>query len=218
MTGTVHVELPEAWRPLAVSPDGARRRQRALVDEVLTAGGLPPRARQAARDDVVRRLVRLSRQAARAGAAFAAVLVEHDAAGAVLAGGLTMSLAALGRAEDGDTALDPGTAAGGLLQVLGAAGGPLRRTELISLRPNPEVLAVLLRERTAALQNATAVPMSLAQVHWLVPGTRWLATVSVTTPNRELAAAFEAVAVSVAASLRLDLEHNLPAATRAASR
>lgn len=219
----VHLELPEVWRRLAVTPDGDRVAQRALVDSWCDehspdAAPVSVPAAPAGRDTAVSRLVRESRRASREGIGFAAVLLallpappqpdppeadapEPTAQHLLLAASLTVSF----RHLPGET--DPGIAAQGTLEALRqqptGAGYSTRRLELVGLARDRARPAVLLREQRTAADDPTT-QLALSQVLWLVPGSSELASVAVATPNRELATSFTELALSVAASLRVD--------------
>ncbi len=195
----VEIELPPAWRPMAVAPDGAPAMQRLLVDE--WCAEQPEEISLAARAAAVEQLVRESRQAAREALSFAAVLLLRlDGPGSavhnLLAGSLTVSFRAL------PGATDPALAAQGTFEVLrgtGAGGYPTRRVALVGLGRDTGRPAVLLREQ----QLAGPAPLALTQVLWLVAGTDRLASVAVATPNRELAREFTELALGVATTLRV---------------
>jgi len=220
----VHLELPEVWRRLAVTPDGDRDAQRALLDSWCAehspdAAPVPAPAAPSGRDTAVTRLVRESRRASREGIGFAAVLLallpappqpdppdaeadspEPTAQHLLLAASLTVSF----RHLPGET--DPGIAAQGTLEALRqqptGPGYATRRLELVGLARDRARPAVLLREQRTAADDPTT-QLALSQVLWLVPGSSELASVAVATPNRELATSFTELALCVASSLRV---------------
>lgn len=193
----VQVDLPQSWRPLAVAPDGDRRAQRSLVDDWVAEVGPPRPVCPTATSAAVRALVRQSRQAARDGVAFAAVLLGLVEGQLAVSGALTVLFRPL------PAATDPRVAAEGVLRVLRDDAGdtrrPARRIELVGLGGDGGRPAVVLREQ----QPADGRLVALTQVLWLVPGSSRLATLTVATGNGALAAAFTEVALGAATSLQV---------------
>lgn len=198
----VCLDLPEAWHPVPVASHGDPQGQRAVLDSWLKTHATRAIAGM---DALVTRMTRESRLAARAGVAFAAVLLDlidpmtADEPTGLLAGSLTVSF----RALPGET--DPVVAARGTLASLRPQADrsyPTRRLELVGLGGDATRPAVMLREQ----QPCDEVPgrrLSVTQVLWLVPGSSQLATVAVATPNRELTQQFAQVALHVATSLQV---------------
>jgi hypothetical protein len=180
---TVRLDLPESWVRVPVAADGDRAGQRALLEG--WCRGQPP-------DELVRRLVRESREAHRAGMAFAAVLLASAGTPAIaVSAALTVGFRQLS-----DAPTDARVAAEGVLRVLRDEHRPTRRVELVGLAGDPDRPAVLVQERTTR---------ALAEVLWLVPGSDQLAGISVTSADLPLAARLTEVALSAALSLRVDV-------------
>ena len=188
MTDVVHpvvpLELPETWVRLPVARDGDRPGQRALLADWC---GEPPA-------DLVRQLVRLSRQASEDGVAFAAVLLATVGLGGggpdhrvPISGALTVGF----RRAPGP----PRVVAEGVLAVLRQGGGPTRRAELVGLAGDPDRPAALVQER--GVQDGRLLARS--EVLW--PIADRLAGVCVTTADLPLADAMREVALSVAVGL-----------------
>lgn len=213
----VCLDLPEAWRPVSVAPDGDRPAQRALLDAWIEDAGAtrtggshgdrtetPPTRRPEFRR-LETQLVRESRRASRDGIRFAAVLLDLGADGSgtvLLAASLTVSFRLLPGARD------PLVAAQGTLAALRAApvtGYPTRRAELVGLGRDETRPAALVRDLTTGPDDP-ATRLSVTQVLWLVPSSSQLACVSVASPNVKLPAELADVALSVAASLHLERE------------
>lgn len=182
----VHLELPDAWRRLAIAADGDRAGQRAL---------LLARRQQPADEQEVTRLVRASRQASRAGVGFAAVLLAGDPGEPPLTASLTVGFRRLPGAADARIAAE------GVLSGLrhGQRTRPTRRLTLMGLGGDPHRPAVLLRDRA----HQDGVQLCLAEVLWLVPGTEQLAVLAVTSPDLALADGFAATALDAAQALVL---------------
>jgi hypothetical protein len=186
----VHVDLPQTWVPVPVAPDGDPDGQRQLLAEWL--GDRPP-------PELVRLLVRTSRQADCDGVSFAAVLlgsVDGAAVGVdrvVLSAALTIGFRGL------PGSANPRVAAEGVLQVLRRSGGPTRRASLVGLAGDPDRPAVLVTEHASEDGRLLA----RTQVLWLVPGSHHLAGVVVTSEDLPLAAALRDVALGAAVSLRV---------------
>lgn len=185
---TVRLDLPETWVRVPVAADGDRSGQRALLEK-WCQGPAP--------DDLVRRLVRESREAHRAGMSFAAVLLASVDGTSVGVPRIAVTAAlTVGFRQLGDAATDPRVAAEGVLQVLRDEHRTTRRVELVGLAGDPDRPAVLVQERGTQAHT---------EVLWPVPGTDQLAGVSVTSSDLPLAAALTEVALSAAISLRLDV-------------
>jgi hypothetical protein len=173
MTGaTVHLELPAPWQRIAIAADGGRAAQRALA--------WPPAT--------VPALTRASRQAHRAGARFAAVLLrsldDPDTSDQVsLVASLTLGFRELPGVRD------PALAAEGALAAL--RGGVTRRLELVGLGGDRTRPAVLLRQP------------GLVEVLWLVPGSEQLAVLAVSSPDPAAASGCGQLALDVAADLEV---------------